>query len=35
MRRDRAACVLDMLLAAREAVGFAEGCSFEAFAEDR
>ena len=35
MRRDQKAYVLDMLIAAREAVGFAEGLSFEAFAEDR
>ena len=35
MRRDQEAYVLDMLIAAREAVGFAEGRSFEAFVEDR
>ncbi len=35
MQRDRTAYVLDMLIAAREAVGFAEGLSFEAFATDR
>ena len=35
MRRDQTAYVLDMLIAAREAVGFAEGRSFEEFAEDR
>lgn len=35
MRRDQAAYVLDMLIAAREAVGFAEDASFEAFVADR
>lgn len=35
MRRDQEAYVLDMLISAREAVGFAEGRSFEAFVEDR
>ncbi|MDE0006169.1 MAG: DUF86 domain-containing protein [Rhodospirillaceae bacterium] len=35
MRRDQAAYVLDMLIAAREAVGFAEDLTFEAFVADR
>ncbi len=35
MQRDPTAYVVDMLIAARDAVGFAEGVSFEAFAADR
>ena len=35
MRRDDASCLLDMLVAARDAVAFANGLSFEEFARDR
>ena len=35
MRREQTAYVLDMLIAAREAVDFAQGVTFEAFAADR
>ena len=35
MRRELSAYVLDMLIAARDAVGFAEGLSFEDFTADR
>ena len=35
MRRDQEAYVLGTLIAAREAVSFAEGRSFEAFVDDR
>ena len=35
MPRDDSAYLLDMLLAARDALSFTEGMSFEAFAEDR
>ena len=35
MPRDDAACLLDMLLAARDALSFMEGMSYEEFAHDR
>ena len=35
MSRDDSAFLLDMLLAARDALSFAEGMSFEAFGQDR
>ena len=35
MRRDDAAYLLDMLLAAREALSFTEGLSYDEFARDR
>ena len=35
MQREEAAYLLDMLVAAREAVAFADGLSFAEFAQDR
>ena len=35
MRRDDTSCLLDMLVAAREAVAFTDGLSYSEFAGDR
>ena len=35
MRRDDTSCLLDMLVADREAVAFADGLSYSEFAGDR